>query len=34
MFEDAIKAKEAEETLKALDLAELVAASLEQDKTG
>jgi Fe-S oxidoreductase/nitrate reductase gamma subunit len=32
MFEDAIKAKEAAETLKALDIAELVAASLEQDK--
>ncbi len=32
MFEDAIKAKETEETLKALDIAELVAASLEPDK--
>ena len=28
MFEDAIKAKEAEETLKAQDIAEIVAASL------
>ena len=30
MFEDAIKAKEAAETLKAMDIAELVLASLEQ----
>ena len=30
MFEDAIKAKEAEEKLKALDIAELVAASLDK----
>src|SRR4030042_3931901 len=34
MFEDAIKAKEAAEKLKAQDNAELVAVSLEQDKTG
>ncbi len=32
MFEDAIKAKEAAETLKAQDIAELVAASLEPGK--
>jgi len=31
MFEDAIKAKEAEEKLKALDIAELVAASLDKE---
>ena len=30
MFEDAIKAKEAEESLKALDIAELVAAAIEK----
>lgn len=32
MFEDAIKAKETEETLKALDIAEILAALLEEDK--
>jgi Fe-S oxidoreductase/nitrate reductase gamma subunit len=32
MFEDAIKAKEATDTIKALDIAELVASSLETDK--
>jgi Fe-S oxidoreductase/nitrate reductase gamma subunit len=32
MFEDAIKAKEAAETLKAMDIAELVLASLEQSQ--
>ncbi|RLC71871.1 MAG: iron-sulfur-binding reductase [Chloroflexi bacterium] len=34
MFEDAIKAKEASEFLKAMDLAELVAAAIEQRSTG
>ena len=31
MFEDGIKAKEAEESLKAMDLAELVILSMSQD---
>ncbi|MBC8511389.1 MAG: 4Fe-4S dicluster domain-containing protein [Dehalococcoidia bacterium] len=33
MFEDAIKAKEVEESLKALDIAELLAAQLDKDST-
>ena len=33
MFEDAIKAKEVEESLKALDIAELLAAQLGEDST-
>ena len=34
MFEDAIKAKEVEESLKALDIAELLAAQLDKDGAG
>lgn len=34
MFEDAIKAKEVEESLKAMDIAELLAAALEKESTG
>ena len=30
MFEDAIKAKEAEESIRAMDIAELVAAAIEE----
>jgi hypothetical protein len=31
MFEDAIKAKEASDSLKAMDIAELVAVAIESD---
>ncbi len=31
MFEDAIKAKEASDSLKAMDIAELVAGAIESD---
>ena len=34
MFEDAIKAKEVEESLRVLDIAELVEAQLNKDGTG